>query len=66
MDHNKNDAGTKHESYDEPYTPKNFHDDSNFWMRAGDFWDQFMETLGPSGLLIILALIGVWILKIFW
>ncbi len=52
--------------HDEPYNPSNFHDDSNFWMRAGDFWDQFMETLGPTGLLIILALIGVWILKIFW
>lgn len=52
--------------HDEPYNPSNFHDDSNFWMRAGDFWDQFMETFGPGGLLFILALIGVWILKIFW
>ena len=38
----------------------------SFWEKAGGFWDQFMETLGPGGLLFILALIGVWILKVFW
>ena len=38
----------------------------SFWEKAGGFWDQFMETFGPGGLLFILALIGVWILKIFW